>query len=1623
MSKKAKSHASSSRAAAGAFGAGSGFGSGASFSAFGASASPLSYVSEPPDLSSISDANTVVAFKNLSKKDSTTKAKALEDLQSTIASSPASVEEAVLEAWLAHTVQGQIAAACGKRIAKHMPKVVGAWLSGLYENDKSVSLAAQASFSSVFSTPEKMHNLRKAFQQQILEYCRNVIDKESSNTLSDERNTSPDDAEAKYSRVIASSIAVIASLLTELSPEELGKEQSSYEEAMQDGRIWDFSSYSDPAVRRAIHRLLRTCMAKQREALSAHLSTISKSYLSTALNSDQTGSAYEFSETLVALTTIFPTVWTEHYTSKKTPVTKRLRQFLKRGSQGGPTHYWDNVNKIITRLPKEVLPSDSAEAVEILSAIRSGIISKDEPRSNLGAAYTAYFNVTAALSASFHGEEQQKLLAEMVLPLILQYIKPSQETATWVVPGPQATKLISQALEIPGVPLVLEAQWDQATNVLVEDMKTSLPAQSKDYDASQRQVNEVGQRWAAVASKLLEKDPPPNIRDLLARSSSQVIKEALELLNSRNGKPYGAAGVIEALLRSFKSFLFEDPECSELLTSFVTNDLPSLFLSPSSSKLASILRTFSDRPGFEEAWRATLKTCVDEPEPQAKVTALAQLLSSIDSQSQIAVANSELQGFILERFRLSIQGAADWSFPNQLLKGSSVLSDDTVDTVLADLTQSLSVSGKAQNALQGLTNIVQQNPDLLRRYVPTPEGSALLQKLVSITENPNDEIAEQATSLENRIKATLSDSNSKEALKSSIFDVISRGLVQAAADSVSPITLVELAKDLLNDTETVDQELLDNIVPTYDAWQAALKPFLDISPHPTFAITNPLGGGVYLVKTGQNPTQVPRDSEGLAPALRMAAYTARLLAKVPILEKLSLERQAQLYKHLLLTVQLTNDNVSRATSNDIFNVYNPHTENDVVEVIADIQALITTWTSSPAAGWSEDASSESSFVRAALDSLRESSKGLASESFYNARAYASVTSELIEMHGWPSKETASMEETLKEIRRSNDTLLVAAFLFGHSTPMASHSSASRMCNELIAQLTGHNVQDVQDGKYYLPQRNYVVARLRQLVLLNIIIANQDGITDTIAKQRLVFFVKHLTGWLELQDDESIPLTVRSEVYRAFSLLLPLMKDIYGEHWENILNSLTSFWSSSGHFKDQGLGYEEAIPCIHASLKLYSTLRALQADEDPNEDLVEIWKSSQPAVSQGLIELLKQSEGLDDYNHQPLKIVNELLSRQISSISGTQLENTEELFPLLVTESSSVQQAAFDILHKQIPAAQEEISVNAALEKTTAQLPDELLSLVLEPPSKEVISGWDFNRAMPLNLRGYLFSWLLIFDHFTNSSYKVKTDYIEHLQKEGHVPQLLDFLAEFLGHTKGKPIDISKFDVAQYDPHATDTPLADARYLAAHLYFLTLQHLPSLAKSWWIDCKSRQTVLAVESWTERFISPHIITAALSAVSEWANSQDNAAADEALTIKVNQRGKEITAGYEVDEQFMTIVIRLPPTYPLAPVVVEGVNRVAVSEQKWQSWLRNCQGVVTFSNGNLVDGLISWRRNVVGALKGQTECAICYSIISADKQLPSKRCGTCKNLFHTSCLYKWFKSSNASSCPLCRNPFNYG
>jgi hypothetical protein len=178
--------------------------------------------------------------------------------------------------------------------------------------------------------------------------------------------------------------------------------------------------------------------------------------------------------------------------------------------------------------------------------------------------------------------------------------------------------------------------------------------------------------------------------------------------------------------------------------------------------------------------------------------------------------------------------------------------------------------------------------------------------------------------------------------------------------------------------------------------------------------------------------------------------------------------------------------------------------------------------------------------------------------------------------------------------------------------------------------------------------------------------------------------------------------------------------------------------------------------------------------------------------------------------------------------------------------------------------------------------------------------------------------------------------------------------DVLGHSAAHPINLAKarFDeqtIRAYDMWEANDSESNERnmqWLLINLYYQCLKYTPSLVKTWWVDCKSKQTRIAVESWTEKFFSPLVMADTLDEVTKWAAEQESTEDEKELVVKVSKRSREVFAGYEVDDMMMQIVIRLPATYPLEGVKVDGVNRVAVSEKKWASWLMITQGVITFS-----------------------------------------------------------------------------
>jgi hypothetical protein len=111
---------------------------------------------------------------------------------------------------------------------------------------------------------------------------------------------------------------------------------------------------------------------------------------------------------------------------------------------------------------------------------------------------------------------------------------------------------------------------------------------------------------------------------------------------------------------------------------------------------------------------------------------------------------------------------------------------------------------------------------------------------------------------------------------------------------------------------------------------------------------------------------------------------------------------------------------------------------------------------------------------------------------------------------------------------------------------------------------------------------------------------------------------------------------------------------------------------------------------------------------------------------------------------------DLLRRQLSTVPADSLTDASGLFPLLAAQSRSIQRAAYETLHRYIPYAQEQVSFDVALSKTAVNLPDELLSLLLEPPSAKSISTSTYDEQTWTSLRSFLLSWKILFDHFSNS---------------------------------------------------------------------------------------------------------------------------------------------------------------------------------------------------------------------------------------------------------------------------------
>ncbi|XP_041657592.1 E3 ubiquitin-protein ligase listerin [Cheilinus undulatus] len=377
-------------------------------------------------------------------------------------------------------------------------------------------------------------------------------------------------------------------------------------------------------------------------------------------------------------------------------------------------------------------------------------------------------------------------------------------------------------------------------------------------------------------------------------------------------------------------------------------------------------------------------------------------------------------------------------------------------------------------------------------------------------------------------------------------------------------------------------------------------------------------------------------------------------------------------------------------------------------------------------------------------------------------------------------------------------------------------------------------------------------------------------------------------------------------------------------------------------------------------------------------------------------------------------------------------------PLLLFKARPLQITVYHLLEKvmpQLPECDGEGDTNKSdddRDEPCLSPPASLMAILstCEELCDNILAGvqvGEFAVVQPLSVEyscilGYLLAWKLLLTFFKSSPSHLRAHYAQYLKRSCSLNKLLLHLFKLMPENPNYPgqgaetkesrtffTESLSLTVDQSKSVEWELP-----HLACSVYYSTVQDLPAMVRLWW-NSQEKRVSAAVEKFTTKYVSPVLSGQEISSVHGSTQMFEN------MTVKARSAAREVIATYSVDDIFIELVIQLPQNHPLGSITVESGRRVGVAVQQWRNWMLQLSTYLTHQNGTIMEGLALWKNNVDKRFEGIEDCMICFSVIhGSNYSLPKKACRTCKKKFHSACLYKWFTSSNKSTCPLCRETF---
>ena len=581
---------------------------------------------------------------------------------------------------------------------------------------------------------------------------------------------------------------------------DLEKSKTLIDGFLAEDKLWKLSSHADAFVRRSVYRLLAAAL-KSRE-WHVDMKIISKNVLSSSLHIDQLGSAFDCAKTLALLTENCPEVWTTYYSgSAKASAPRRLCQFLKKGSQGSTPEYWLQISKLLIQVPTSIFeagsedgssrkPSDDTMPTRspVLDAVHDGICSKDEPRANLPVAWKTYLEIAGRMQIQIDNEEDiRHYCNEYILPIIEENILPSNEWSRWTLPKVEQNSLcVKTFMQMwHSAEKLMQESWHSISTKFIENMKSSLPEQSKDYAKSQETVSDQASRWYGLQAAIVKANSLQSIKSLFAKSSASELSAAISCLKTRNGKPYGAAATVVAALQLTPGVVNDSTELKGLLVKFTTDDAPKLFMSPSTPYLFTLIGLMEKEINVSRVYKSGLELLQRSPESATKSKTLENTLRS----KYLALAGNDILSEIVDGYlQAALAGDSNgWKIVLAAMHNPEAPAD-LVHGVLSTLIDATTIDRSLYTSIHGIELLIQDSEQFLRVLFSSADGSRLLSRLLHLAGSSDKNVAQSAQSISATLEGHMSHGQSLDHASRSRREIISRGLQSPTPNSLPFVT-------------------------------------------------------------------------------------------------------------------------------------------------------------------------------------------------------------------------------------------------------------------------------------------------------------------------------------------------------------------------------------------------------------------------------------------------------------------------------------------------------------------------------------------------------------------------------------------------------------------------------------------------------------------------------------------------------------------------------------------------------------------------------------------------------------------------------------------------------------------